>query len=319
MAAEITHAYSCADTHIIKEICMPHVSVHYKIYLSAGHHRQPRNLSSELEPNPSSEVDVTDPGNIVPLYIPQLPYLSNGVPELAQLLFWSVTDGTNGQTHPAGPLTQSVGASPLTITAWYFPVGGGNGNGSTFIIDDAFSAVKGDFIDDTFVTVTTDPSLTSDANVVGIVPTAKAETLQASAAVASTTEPFSKWLSFGAGIPGGNTINVPASASGIAIAVYERSGTVLNVPSRQYEIGGFLIGGVAVDGGGAIVINGKPHPVDPWGPLVVSLAQASLIVVGSSGASRSIVSEGRHLAAKSALESIKQAIPRIEKQLQGKE
>ena len=296
---------------------MPHVSVHYKIYLSAGHHRQPRNSPYELEPNPSSEVDVTDPGNIVPLYIPQLPYLSNGVPELAQLLFWSVTDGTNGHTYPAGPLTQSVGASPLTITAWYFPVGGG-GNGSTFIIDDAFSAIKGDFIDDTFVTVTTDASLTSDANVVGIVPTVKAETLQASATVASTTEPFSKWLSFGAGTTSGNTINVPAKASGLAIAVYERSGTVLNVPSRQYEVGGFLIGGVAVDAGGAIVINGKPHPVDPWGPLVVSLTQASLIVVGSSSASRSLVSEGQQLAAKTALESIKQAIPRIEKGLQSK-
>jgi hypothetical protein len=280
---------------------MPHVSVHYKIYLSAGHHRQPRNHPFELEPNPSSEVDVTDPGNIVPLYIPQLPYLSNGVPELAQLLFWSVTDGTNGQTYPAGPLTQSVGANPLTITAWYFPVGGG-GNGSTAIIDDAFSAAKGDFIDDTFV-----------------VPTVKAETLQASATVASTTEPFSKWLSFAAGNPVGNTIDVPAGAGGLAIAVYERSGAVLNVPSRQYEVGGFLIGGVAVDGGGAIVINGKPHPVDPWGPLVVSLAQASLIVVGSSGGTRSIVSEGRQLAAKTALESIKQAIPRIEKGLQSKQ
>ena len=297
---------------------MPHVSVHYKIYLSAGHHRQPRNSPSELEPNPSSEVDVTDPGNIAPLYIPQLPYLSNGVPELAQLLFWSVTDGTNGHTYPAGPLTQSVGANPLTITAWYFPVGGSGGNGSTFIIDDAFSAIKGDFIDDTFVTVTTDASLTSDANVVGIVPTVKAETLQASATVATTTEPFSKWLSFGAGTTSGNTINVPANASGLAIAVYERSGTVLNVPSRQYEVGGFLIGGVAVDAGGAIVINGKPHPVDPWGPLVVSLTQASLIVVGSSSASRSLVSEGQQLAAKTALESIKQAIPRIEKGLQSK-
>ena len=52
---------------------MPHVSVHYKIYLIAGHHRQPRNTSAELEPNPPSEVDVTNPGNITPLYIPQLP------------------------------------------------------------------------------------------------------------------------------------------------------------------------------------------------------------------------------------------------------
>jgi hypothetical protein len=238
---------------------------------------------------------------------------------LAQLLFWSVSDGTNGQTHPAGPLTQPVGANPLTITAWFFPVGGDGGNGPTAIIDDAFSAVKGDFIDDTFVTVTTDASLTDDANVVGVVPTASAETLKASAAVTSTTEPFSKWLSFGAGTPSSNTIDVPAGASGIAIAIYERSGAVLNLPSRKYEIGGFLIGAVAIDGGGAIVINGIPHPVDPWGPLMVSLARASLIVAGSSGRTHSIGNEGRHLAAKAALQSIRQAIPGIEKELKGTE
>jgi hypothetical protein len=98
-----------------------HVSVHYKIYLSAGHHRQPRNQSAELEPNTSSEVHVTNPGNITPLYIPQLSYAPNGKAGLAQMLFWSVTDGTRGQTYSAGPLNQAVGANPLTITARYFP------------------------------------------------------------------------------------------------------------------------------------------------------------------------------------------------------
>ena len=64
---------------------MPHVSVHYKIYLTAGHHRQPRNTNAELEPNPPSEVDVTDPGNITPLYIPQLPFTWESQPALSQL------------------------------------------------------------------------------------------------------------------------------------------------------------------------------------------------------------------------------------------
>src|SRR4051812_28365316 len=74
-----------------KEARMAHVSVHYKVYLTAGHHRQPRNQSAELEPNAPSEVDVTNPGNITPLYIPQLPYTVSGNSGLAQLLFWSVT------------------------------------------------------------------------------------------------------------------------------------------------------------------------------------------------------------------------------------
>jgi hypothetical protein len=292
---------------------MPHVSVHYKIYLPEGHHRQPRNASYTLEPNPSSEVDVTDPGNITPLYIPQLPFELDGEPGLANLLFWSVTDGSAGSTYDAGPLTQPVGASPLTITAWYFPEGG-IGNGESGIIDDAFSAALGTFIDDTFVTVTSDPSLTSDANVVGVVPTASAETLQAALNVTSTTEPFSKWRSYGAGTPSGATLNVPAGSDGLAIAVYESTGGSVRLPKYTGAIFGTVIGGVAVDGGGSIIINGVPHPVDPWGPLTVSLVRSSLVVAGSAAAAPQLAATGRRLAATAALESIRAALPAIEKE-----
>ena len=297
---------------------MPHVSVHYKIYLTEGHHRQPRNANSELEPNPPSEVDVNNPGNITPLYIPQLPFTYDGNQALAQMMFWSVTDGSNGQVFSAGPLTQAVGASPLTITAWYIPVGG-DGNGGPGIIDDAFSAQKGDFIDDTFVTVTSDPSLTSEANVVGIVPTTQAETLKASASVASTNEPFSKWMSFGAGTANNDVLQVPANSVGIAIAIYQRSNVTLNGPGRQYEAGGYIVGGVAVDGGGGLVVNGVYHPVDPWGPLVVSLVQASLVSLGASAFGVELSREGRQLAARGALRSIRAALPKIEKEAAGGE
>lgn len=297
---------------------MSHVSVHYKIIVPAGHHRQPRNQGGELEPNPSSEVDVNNPGNITPLYIPQIPYSINNQAGLAQMLFWSVTDGTNGQTSPAGPLTQPVGANPLTITAWYYPISGpGVGSGDA-IIDDAFSAVKGDFIDDTFVTVTSDASLTDQANVVGVVPTKVAETLQAFASVTSTTEPFSKWVSFGAGTASANTLNVPAKSNGIAIAIYESAVRVpLNPKNPGGVIYGTIIGGVAVDGGGAIVINGVPHPVDPWGPAMIALLNASLASAGSRAMDRAIGVQVRQLAAKSVLQSIKAAMPEIEKQAGG--
>lgn len=299
---------------------MPHVSVHYKIYLTAGHHRQPRNQNSELEPNPPSEVDVNDPGMITPLYIPELPYTQNGQENLAQLIFWSVTDGTNGTTYPAGPLTQTVGASPLIITAWYLPVGGGPGNG-TAIIDDAFSAAKGDFIDDTFVTVTSDPSLTNQANVVGIVPTTNAETLKAAPSVNSTGEPFLKWMSFGAGTASGNsdTLAVPAQSIGMAIAVYQSSGTPVNPPRGGGLIYGTLIGGVAFDGPGSIVINGVRHPVDPWGPVLMAMAQASLVTAGSRSLEGRFGRQVRQLAAESVLQTIRAAIPNIEKEAQGKE
>lgn len=294
---------------------MAHVSVHYKIIIPGGHHRQPRNTGGELEPNPSSEVDVS--GNITPLYIPELPYTMNGQNGLSQLLFWSVTDGTNGATYPAGPLTQSVGAAPLVITAWYWPISGPGvpGTGSA-IIDDAFSAIKGDFIDDTFVTVTSDGSLTSNANVVGVVPTTVAETLKASHNVTSTTEPFHQWVSYGAGTASGfsDTINVPAGSDGIAIAIYQNSGSPPPGYGKpgQYGIYGTIIGGVAVDGGGWIIINGIPHPVDPWGPLYSSLINASLTTAGSRAMPAKEGAQVRQLAARSVLTSIEKTIPKIE-------
>lgn len=292
---------------------MSHVSVHYKIYLPAGHHRQPRNASAQLEPNPPSEVDVSTPGNITPLYIPQLPFVQNGTAGLAQLLFWSVTDGVEGQTHPAGPLTQAVGTHPLTITAWYYPIGGG-GPGTTAIIDDAFSAIKGDFIDDTFVVVTSDASLTTQANVVGVLPTKNALSLQAMASVASTTEPFAKWLSFNAGSASGNQLEVPPGANGIAIAIYERQQVAtFKPPKGEILAGGTIIGGVAVDGGGAIIVNGVPHPIDPWGPLMVSLARASLTMAGSRSLERTIGDNVQSLTGQSVLHTLKQAIAAIEK------
>jgi hypothetical protein len=293
---------------------MSHVSVHYKVILPAGHHRQPRNAQSVAEPNPPSEVDVSVPGNITPLYIPFLPHADG----LAQLLFWSVTDGTNGVTYPAGPITQQVGTSPLTITAWYYPVGG-DGSGESAIIDDAFSAAKGDFIDDTFVVVVSDPSLTNQANVVGVLPTKNPLALQALANVANTTEPFAKWLSFGAGSAANNLLQVPAGANGIAIAIYENSGVVFQKPDiGDVAIGGTIIGGVAVGGGGAIIVNGKPHPVDPWGPLVVSLVQASLASAGSRGLERSLGAEVQQLTRKSVMGSLKEAMVNLEKELGGK-
>jgi hypothetical protein len=42
---------------------------------------------------------------------------------------------------------------------------------------------------------------------------------------------------------------------------------------RIPDLVGEIFGGVAVDGGGVIWINGKPHPIDPWGPLKEVLHQ----------------------------------------------
>jgi hypothetical protein len=63
---------------------------------------------------------------------------------------------------------------------------------------------------------------------------------------------------------------------------------------------GEIFGGVALDGGGIIVINGQPHPVDPWGPLVGVLRQ----VVAYSSADQIADPLVRLAAKKSALGQI---------------
>jgi len=255
---------------------MPHVTVNYEMFLPSGHHRQPRNTSIDLNLAPTAGGDVSDPGVYTPPFFSELPYMIPAGSGMAKLLFWSVTDGSSGQVLPPSAFDQTVGASALTITAWYFPVTGPGSPGpdSSLIIDDAFSANLGRFIDDTFVTVTSDPSLTSDANIVGVVPTTVSETLVAVGTVPSTGEPFFEWiLNDGLHPDTSTTLQVPKGTDGIAIAIYQQpqpgSRPVLLNPS-QYAIWQYVDYGTMVDGG--------PHP---WNPYInqlmsgVALANAS--------------------------------------------
>lgn len=294
---------------------MPHVSIHYKMKVPAGHHRQPRNPGGELFLAPSGEVDVTNPGNVTPPFFAQLPYTLGGGSGIASLMFWSVTDGATGRVYPASALTQAVSANPLVITAWYWPISGpGTGGGGSAILDDAFSAAQGRFIDDTFVTVTSNPALTADANVIGIVPTEEPQTLVAAHSVTSTTEPFSQWIATNAGTAAGDTLDVPAGAIGFAVAIYERPDVDFTKPDLgRWAIGGTVIGGVAVDGGGAIIINGVPHPVDPWGPLIVRLVRSALVAASARSLDPRIGRQITQLAAEDVLDAIKDSLPGIEK------
>jgi hypothetical protein len=292
---------------------MPQVSVFYKMYLPAGHHRQPRNVNADMNLAPQSGGDVPNPGTHTPTYFPELPYAIAGGSGMAKLLFWNVTDGTHGQVLPPVAFTQQVGANPLTITAWYFPISGPGTGGGSAIIDDAFSAALGHFIDDTFVTVTSDPSLTSNANVVGVVPTTNAVTLEANASVVSTPEPFSQWiLNDALMLTGTRTLDVARGTSGIAIAIYQKQEPVVIRPP-YYEVGGTVIGGVAVDGGGYIIVGGVPHPVDPWGPLFVRLIRSAIVTVEARGMDKKIGAQVQQLAAQDALAAIKDVIPAFEK------
>jgi hypothetical protein len=162
---------------------MPHVSTHYRIYLGAAHHRRPRNPQPWVEPYPSSEVDVLQGGLLTPFAPPSLAYTPpGGTPTAAGFVFWSLSDGSGGRTQPSPALTETVGSSPLTLIAWYYlPASGGPGttNGGSAVLIGAYSVQNGNFVDDDFVTVLSDPSLTLAANVAGVVPTGADQSVQA--------------------------------------------------------------------------------------------------------------------------------------------
>lgn len=286
------------------------LTISKKVYLPGGHHRQPRNTNSSVQVGPTETY--TDPTSVNRTADPSIFFDLNGKQAVADFLFWSFTDGTAGQTQTDLALIQPVGPGGLTVTAWYYPQGGGSGQPGNAIIDDAFSAKLGDFIDDTFVTVTSDPSLTNDANVVGVVPTANPETLKANASVPSTGEPFKKWMSFGAGTPVGDTLDVPAGANGLAFAVYEKD-VIAVPPLGKYGIYVRPSYGVLVDAGGPVWgPNGPGDPVGPWGPLVSQLMKLSVATAGAQLTGGRFSSHVTRLAAAEAVSAIKAAMPAIQ-------
>ena len=205
---------------------MPHVTVYYKMHVPAGHHRRPRSNPADLTLAQTAGSDVSNPGTYTPPFFAQLPYDLGGH-GMAKMLFWNVSDGTHGQVLAPAPFDQTVSENPLTITAWYVPVTG-PGVAEPGIIGEAFSAALGKFIEDTFVTVASNPAqvndadLTSDANVIGFVPTDGERRLQARLTVTSTTEPFGRWILNDAGMPLDDaTLTVKAGGTGIAIAIYQ--------------------------------------------------------------------------------------------------
>ncbi len=242
---------------------MTHVDINQRLIQPAGHHRQPRSHAawtalpggSSFEALPDSSVtavapDVTD----------------------TRFVFWSASDGSTGQTTTNPSITHPVGAAALTLTAWYLPIGGAGGDGGPGYLLDAFSVAHGDFVDDDFVTVTSNPALTAQANIAGWVPTESGQTLEAFTSVASTGEGFEHWI----GVPAtGREATLRAKESGFAIATFRRA--EVRIPRVETPREGWIIfGGVKVDGGGWVIpIGGGPGgPVGPWGPFLERVSRA---------------------------------------------
>lgn len=290
---------------------MAHITANYKMYLPGGHHRQPRNANAELTLAPTSGGDTP----FGPPYFPVLPYTLGGGSGLAKLLFWSDTDSTTGIIRPPQPFDIPAAATARTVTGWYYPTSGpGGGGNGTAIIDDAFSAAQGRFIDDTFVDVTSDPSLTANANIVGIVPTNSAVTLVAKPHVTSTSEPFSQWiLNDTLMLTGDATLNVPKGTDGIAIAVYQQGNFHLPRLDERAEFIRILWG-VINDAAGVGLGPHGPVPIDPgWGKLIARLVASGGIAARGEGLDRKVAQELRRLSAQDAIAAIKHALPEFEK------
>ena len=238
---------------------MTHVVINAKrIGSPAGHHRQPRSgpTSSTLIGGASTEAT---PGSVVHATAAEL--------EGLRFVFWSASDGIGGAVTTTSSIDQQVGDSPLTLTAWYYPVGGDGGPGDSGYLIDAFSATLNDFVDDDFVTVTSDPSLTSTANVAGWVPTKAAQVLTAYGSVHGG-QVFQSWL--GAASATGATASLAQGASGLAIAAYRAQQIAIPRPGTDKRQGWLIFDGIDVDGGGFVIpIGGGPGgPVGPWGPFI---------------------------------------------------
>jgi hypothetical protein len=261
---------------------MPHVTTHYRVIVTAGHHRQPRNSQKWLEPYAASNVEAVPGTPMNPFAPPQLSYTVDGTTLTATFLFWSAGDGTDGQTTTDQMLNTTVGTAPLTLVAWYLPPGG-IGNGQPGYIIDAFSDALNDFVDDDFVEVSPDASLTHDANVVGWVPTAHLEHLKAVPGSIHTGETFEQWIG---GQPTADVDDLGANTSGYAIATYHNQH--LSIPKIGDEYASFvkILYGIINDAPGAVLGPNGPVPVDPgWGQLLAAvLRSGGLVELGAGSA-----------------------------------
>jgi hypothetical protein len=289
---------------------MPHVNTHYRVLQVAGHHRQPRSATTWIEPTAASGAEVVAGTTLTPYAPPQLAYTVDGNTQVADFVFWSASDGTDGQTTTNPVLNQTVGSTPMELTAWYLPIGGVGGTGTGWIID-AFSDALGDFVDDTFVTVTSDSSLTSEANVVGYVPTTNQEVLDATNSI-HTGETFEHWIG---GNAAGADDTLAAGSSGYAVATYHLNHTPIPkvTVNAQQEV--IILYGIINDAPGAILGPHGPVPIDPgWGSFLGRAARAA--GVSTFGAQMRGAAELQKIALADVLDATKQLQGEVEQRFE---
>jgi hypothetical protein len=228
---------------------------------------------------------------------PMISWTDAGGPHSANFAFWAVTgaaDGPSMSVHQS--LSVTVGATDVQAVAWYLPTGGsGNGDGRALYID-AFDVNEGRFFDEDFVSVTSNPALSANANETGVVPTTSAADVQAFGSVAGV--PFLDWTEFVQPDPlvvTSQNLHADAGTNVIAFAFYQTPVTTrppigsVVVPSE----GTWVSWGVMVDGGGPT----GHGPVGPWDPFVRQLAVGLALAEASQMVDDSLRAEVGKIAA----------------------
>jgi len=276
---------------------MPNASSHFVTWISRGkrHHG-----SAYQDIGPISNSNLTTGDNYQPQWAP--PSLDwtetvdgKEVTVTGVFAFWSIAGGANGGVVDFNHLAQKVpvGSGDLTASAIYIEVGDGV-NGGPGVDIDAFDVNQGIFVDDDFVNVSPDSSLTAEANNDGWVPSTSAESVIAYGSIHAV--PFSEWHVFlGTEMLNGTTLNVAVQSSAVAFAFYK---TPTSTPppkiGRLYAESVWVSYGVMVDGGGPT----SGGPVDPWGPYVMELAAGLMLAEAAKKVSPDLKSGVMAIAAK---------------------
>jgi hypothetical protein len=199
----------------------------------------------------------------------------------ANFAFWSVVGSADGEftdrpTDPANSIHVNLDpGTPMTATAWYIYAGGGNGNGNGSELEtDAFLVDENQFVDPTPIDSVNPAAAWDPSDVREFVFTSQASDVEALDSVVDPHEHFETWYALeGGSTPGaGRSLHVPQDDNGIAVATYRVPPPTPFKPPREPGLGGTIVGGVARDGSGGIIIGGHYHPIGPWDPFLAALA-----------------------------------------------
>jgi len=296
------HAHAGSDTTREQGArAMTVVTTHYRTYTSR---RRRRAGATAMDIAPPAITTVTNPGIYQALAFPSVSWIDgNGATQMANFAFWSVagTSSTPGSVSFNPQLSVDVAGDPLTAVAWYVP----NGDGPPGIgwEIDAFDVDAGGFVLDDFVNVTTDPSLTADANYNGWVPTAQAQTIEAYNAISAG--PFQLWdIVSAAATQTSRDLQAAQNSSGLSFAFFQRQRNSGMPKLPHYDIWTWVSRSVMVDGGGPTG-NG---PVDPWGPELTALLSGVALGRYASKVQKELRGELLNVASKQVLMSAEKIV-----------